>query len=145
MTRIHLVGALAMAIGFGTICAFSPYQKGPGAGLPGITTKDAFPKGCVSCHIQKSPLGDRRLNKDLKKIKRHPDVTAMVKNVPKDCGMCHKAGPTPAPLKSALHKAHYGKKAASLFVKKFQGSCLNCHALNTKTGAMTTKSGPKNW
>ena len=144
MTRIHLVGALGLAIAVGTIYASPPYQKAAGVGLPGITTKDAFPKGCVSCHVKASG-GDLRLNVGLKKVKGHPDVAGMVKTVPKDCGMCHKAGPTPAPLKTALHKAHYGKKGASLFVKKYQGSCLSCHSLNTKTGAMTTKSGPKNW
>lgn len=145
MTRIQFIGTLALAICVGTMVGFSPGKKTADTNLPGITTKDAFPNGCVSCHIGKSPDGDHRLNIDLKKIKAHPDVTSMVKVVPKDCGKCHKAGPKPASLNAALHKVHYGREAASLFVKKFQGSCLHCHALNVKTGVMTMKSGTKNW
>lgn len=151
MRRLQLVLAVGIGLVGGTVlCLLQPGvtamssspQKG---GLPGVTAKDPFPKGCVSCHI-KTPKGDeRRLSADIRKVKGHPDVSQMMKVIPKDCAMCHKGGPKPAPINTAIHKAHYSKQSASLFVKQFGGSCLACHAMDAKTGAVTVKSGPKNW
>ena len=31
------------------------------------------------------------------------------------------------------------------FVTGYGGQCLECHALNAETGAMTMKSAPRNW
>ena len=112
--------------------------------LPGITSKDDTPNGCVDCH---KALGkeDDRLPVLLGKIKDHPDVTRIVKKVPTDCMICHKAGSKVAPLNIFLHKVHYANPAGNAFVTTNKGSCLNCHSLDAASGEMKIKSGPSNW
>ena len=81
----------------------------------------------------------------LAKIQGHPKVDAIIKTAPKDCGMCHKAGAKMGDLPSVVHKAHFAKKADSLFIKQFQGFCLNCHTMDLASGVVSIKNGPKNW
>jgi len=111
--------------------------------LPGITVADDHPNGCVDCHSNQGEGKDYRLNVSLAKLGKHPKIDAIVKKVPNDCLMCHKAGANALSL--VLHKAHYEKGADSAFVKFYQGACLNCHQLDLASGKMTEKSGPKNW
>jgi hypothetical protein len=113
--------------------------------LPGITSADELPNGCVSCHKNEGDGIPLRLNVMLSRIANHPKVDTLIKIVPKDCGMCHKEGAKMGDLPDVVHKAHFGKGADSKFVKLYQGSCLNCHAVNTATGVMSIKGGPKNW
>lgn len=115
----------------------------PAPALPGITAKDPFPNGCVSCHVITPDHRDMRLGPLLKTLK-HRNVDAVVKIVPNDCGKCHRAG-TEKGLEKQFHKMHFGKKEKSVFVTEFGGQCLNCHALDPTTGKMTVKSGPRNW
>ena len=35
--------------------------------------------------------------------------------------------------------------AENHFIAYYQGSCPNCHSLDSATGEMGVKSGPKNW
>ena len=113
--------------------------------LPGLTSTDDNPKGCVDCHANVGGK-DRRLNTVVAGIKGHPNIAKVVKNLPKDCGMCHKEGSKVPALGVVLHKAHYGPDPAkSAFVATYQGACLNCHKLDVAAGAMTLKSGPANW
>ena len=112
--------------------------------LSGITAEDTHPNGCVGCHQITDDGNDYRLNVSLTES-GHPNIAAMVRTVPNDCGICHKAG-TPLGATSALsHRAHYADASENHFIAYYQGECLACHALNTETGAMTVKSGPKNW
>jgi hypothetical protein len=111
--------------------------------LPGITVADDQPNGCVDCHSNQGEGKDYRLSVSLAKLVKHPKIDAIVKKVPNDCLMCHKAGANA--LNLVLHKAHYGKGADSAFVKFYQGACLNCHKLDIASGNTTVKSGPKNW
>lgn len=104
---------------------------------------DPFAKGCVSCHA-KVPDGDHRLNAGIAKLKGHPGLGA-VKSVPGDCMKCHKPSAKKPTFADVIHKAHYGKGAASVFNKTFKGECTHCHSLDLKSGKMTVKSGPKNW
>lgn len=104
--------------------------------------KDPFPKGCVSCHA-KVPDGDHRLNVMLSKAK-HPNLAA-VKNVPSDCLRCHKPAAKKPTFGEMVHKQHFGRGAASVFVQKFAGDCAHCHDMNQTTGKVTNKSGAKNW
>lgn len=116
---------------------------GSGAGKPPPdepASKDAYPNGCVSCHV-KGADGDHRLAADLTQLK-HPSLS-MVKNVPADCLKCHRSRkPAFGPL---IHVAHFGKGAGSIFNQKFGGNCAHCHTMNAKTGVAANKSGPKNW
>lgn len=111
--------------------------------VPGLTGKDPYPNGCVSCHV-KSAGRDTRLNVDLKKIKGHPNVAGIVKTAPTDCAKCHAAN-SPNAISIVLHRAHFGKMGKSVFVQKFGGNCLSCHSFDPKTSRMKVKSGPKNW
>jgi hypothetical protein len=112
--------------------------------LSGITVEDAHPNGCVDCHAVAGD-NDYRLNEGLKGVDGHPDVTRIVRNVPGDCGMCHKANVPAGALSEVVHIAHYANPDENHFVGSYAGECLACHALNTSTGAMSNKSGPKNW
>ena len=99
----------------------------------------------MDCHKNDAEAVPLKLNLMLAKIQSHPKVDAIVKVAPKDCGMCHKAGAKMGDLSPVVHKAHFGAKADSLFVKQFAGSCLQCHHMDPVTGLVTMKSGPKNW
>ena len=112
--------------------------------LSGITVEDAHPNGCIDCH-KESNGNDYRLSTSLKELGNHPDVTRIVRNVPEDCAMCHKANVPAGSLSEVVHVAHYANPDENHFIGYYAGECLACHALNTETGAMSNKSGPKNW
>ena len=110
--------------------------------LSGITVKDEHPNGCVDCH-KVSGGNDYRLNVELGS--GHPDISKIVRTVPNDCSMCHKANTKAGALNLQTHKIHYQNPANNNFVKAYQGDCLTCHSLDLATGVMKVKSGPKNW
>jgi len=112
--------------------------------LYGITATDEHPNGCVDCHA-KTGGGDYRLNVELDALGGHPPITAIVKTVPGDCLMCHKDGSNAGPLDLITHKFHYQTPRDNHFISGYEGSCLQCHSLNTSNWQMTVKSGPKNW
>ncbi len=112
--------------------------------LSGITVEDEHPNGCVDCHRNAGEGKDYRLNGALEEMD-HPDVSALVKTVPQDCGMCHKAGTPTGSLSLRVHKIHYEEPSENHFIAYYQGECLACHTLNTATGVMSVKNGPKNW
>ena len=112
--------------------------------LSGITTTDEHPNGCVDCHTQ-SGDNDYRLSTELKNLSGHPDVTKIVKTVPKDCAMCHKPNSSAGPLNLQVHKIHFQNPGENHFIEYYQGECLACHSLDLSTGEMSVKSGPKNW
>ena len=120
-------------------------DDGDGPYLPGVTQVDDHPNGCVDCHRQVSAESDYRLNVSLKEMEGHPDISRMVKTMPKDCAMCHKAGASAGLLSNVVHEAHYEDPAENHFVSSYQGACLSCHTLNLSDGSMTMKSGAKNW
>ena len=129
----------------GGIDSLSAQSAGGVSNLPGITTKDPYPNGCVDCHKDAGSGKDYRVLTMLAKISTHPKIDKIVKVVPDDCLMCHKAGPKPPVFSQVMHKAHFEKPATNTFVTTYTGSCLNCHSLDQSTGAMNVKSGPKNW
>jgi hypothetical protein len=113
--------------------------------LPGITVTDEHPNGCVDCHKNQGEGRDYRLNAELAKVSGHPKIDSIVKTVPDDCLKCHREGTKAGPLNLITHKDHYRNAAENSFIKFYQGACLNCHSVDTATGVMTVKSGPKNW
>jgi hypothetical protein len=135
--------------------------------IPGITTKDTFPNGCVDCHTSASPMGDTRMSTmltkwatavdapllakakasmvDPSKVKgKHPTVPRPGANVPQGClAACHKKGSTLAPPFVMLVHAIHLTGAQNRFLTEFQGECTHCHKLDQKTGAWRIPSGPE--
>ena len=112
--------------------------------LPGITSVDEHPNGCVDCHKNGGEGKDYRLNVSLAAI-GHVKIDAIVKTIPNDCMICHKEGSKAEEIQVRLHEAHYNNPDKNHFVAFYQGACLNCHKLDVASGEMSFKSGPKNW
>ena len=107
--------------------------------LPGITSDDNYPNGCVSCHAAHDG-NDYRLNVGMKEMSSHPTIDSMITNVPGDCAMCHSGDA----LSKVVHKVHYSNPSENHYVE-YYGECLNCHTFDSSSGSMTVKSGKKNW
>jgi hypothetical protein len=84
--------------------------------------------GCAACHVAGKVA---TLDASLKKIKNHPQLPAPTVAM---CTACHKASGKAAPLGPALHRRHLVARA---FTATYKGSCTSCHAVDTKTGAVT--------
>jgi hypothetical protein len=131
--------------------------------IPGITTKDVFPRACVDCHTGRAgtpaPLstimkqwsatidGKRlaRLQtfvpKSLMLKGKHPGV-ATIKDVPTACLKCHAAMSKLAPpLAPLIHGIHLTGGDANPFLTTFQGECTHCHKLNAVSGQWSIPSG----
>ena len=131
---------------------------------PGLTAKDAFPNGCVDCHVA-GKEGDMRLSAlvatwqtavppalvekakaasaDPSKIKgQHPAVANAKTNVPQTCtGACHRRGSKLAPpFAQLLHTIHL-VGSPNRFLTVNQGQCTHCHKLDQKTGTWTLPTG----
>jgi hypothetical protein len=136
--------------------------------IPGITSKDVFPRGCVDCHINRPDLKmDVRLSTlmkqwnqrvdsklldraklsapdGLKVTGKHPRVESALKNIPAECLNCHAANSRSAPpFARMLHGIHLGGGAENHFLTMFQGECTHCHKLNQTTGRWHFFSGPE--
>lgn len=142
-TRRIIAPAIAIMLVFSGALALT-FADTDGIKLSGITVKDAHPNGCVDCHA-KTDSGDYRLNVELKAYKTHPDITAIVRTVPEDCAMCHRAGVAAGAMDLQTHRIHYRNPGENSFVKYYGGECLACHGLDANTGVMKVKSGAKNW
>jgi hypothetical protein len=137
------VGVLALACLAGILLLLTA-QAAPGK-LPGLVSPDPFPHGCIDCHKTQAGGTDTRLNVTLKTVAKHPDIARVVRNVPTDCAICHKAGSGPKGVDIVVHKSHYEARGEGVFVKTYGGDCLSCHALSLTSFEMTVKSAPKNW
>jgi hypothetical protein len=107
--------------------------------LPGITSPDPYPEGCVSCH-----KGELLLKTKLDALK-HRNIDAKVAVIPTDCKKCHSEEGGMDPLANIAHSMHYASGSKSDFVTRYNGSCLNCHQVATGSGEVTVKSGKRNW
>jgi len=139
-TVLNLVAGLAVLGGSVALSAQS-------VDLPGITTKDAYPNGCVDCHVA-TPGGDKSalVTAELAKISTHPKVDKLVKTIPRDCAtLCHKVGGKAPAINLVMHKAHFEKPSENRFVTVNKGACLTCHSWDAETGGMAEKTGPRNW
>lgn len=133
----------------------------PARKIPGITTKDAYPRACVDCHTGKAgapPLLSAVLKGwsekvDAKKLARmqtfapkgmtlkgkHPG--GPVKDIPAACIKCHGAMAKLAPqFAGMIHGIHLTGGDANPFLTTFQGECTHCHKLST-TAQWSTPSG----
>jgi hypothetical protein len=135
--------------------------------IPGITTKDAYPNGCVDCHVA-GKEGDLRMSTLMAKWTSAPSpalvekaraasaVPAKIKgkhlpvpnvkaNVPQTClAACHKKGSTIAPpFAQLMHTIHLVGGSQNRFMTANQGECMHCHKLDQKTGTWKVASGPE--
>lgn len=134
---------------------------------PGVAAKDAYPNGCVDCHVAGKD-GDMRMSAlmakwttavpealvakakaasvDASKIKgKHLAVPNAKANIPQTClGTCHKKGSTIAPpFATLMHTIHLLGGSQNRFLTANQGACTHCHKLDQKTGAWKIASGPE--
>jgi hypothetical protein len=133
--------------------------------IPGITAKDAYPNGCVDCHVAAKD-GDARLSvlfarwttaapaalvekakaasADASKIKgKHPAMANVKANIPQTClASCHKRGSAIAPpFAQLMHLIHLTGNAQNRFLTVNQGECTWCHKLDQKTGTWKIATG----
>jgi len=140
----------------------------PARKIPGLTTEDKFPGGCVDCHINMPDIKqDERISTlmsrwttkaESKLMKRaqavvpegvllkgvHPPAAESLKNIPAACSSCHtKSSKTAPPLAALLHIIHLTGGDDNHFLTIFQGECTYCHKMNGTTGVWTMPSGPE--
>lgn len=162
-TTMALVFLVAMAAG---TTGPRPASAQTAGQIPGITTKDPYPNGCVDCHVA-GKTGDMRISVLLAtyatavppalldkakasssaavagRIKgKHMAVPNVKANVPQSClAACHKKGSTLAPpFAQLMHTIHLQGGAKNTFLTTHQGECTFCHKLDQKTGMWKTAS-----
>lgn len=140
------------------------------ASLPTVAAAaaDAFPQGCVSCHVlDKATSKDQRLSTLLKawsagKVSpdllarskaampagvalkgKHPAATDALEDIPGACLDCHDAGSKKAPPFARLMHTVHLTGAKNEFVTRHKSDCTSCHKLNATTGEWTLPSGPE--
>jgi len=135
LRSLALFSVVAVCLPVGTASGADPGM----CDLPGISGPDVMPNGCVSCHKGASNLKAR-----LAALK-HRDISGKVAVVPDDCRSCHTEGSGLESMSMIAHSMHYASGSSSEFVAEFGGQCLHCHTMATGTGAVTVKTGRKNW
>lgn len=148
-----------------------PPEMPPARAIPGITTDDQYPRGCVDCHINYEEMNrDTRLSTiiaewatsvppnlldtaqavagpKLKLKGVHPRLRAVgiLGGIPAVCIGCHEhETKTAPPLIPLLHKIHLAGEGEAVFLRVFQGECTHCHKLDGTTGLWRVPSGPEN-
>jgi cytochrome c551/c552 len=163
-----LIAAVALGVSVG-VAVFTQESEVPA--IPGITTADEKPDGCVSCHKERPDINrDFRLSTyigewategveveilDIAKAAwpeatlsgKHPDVAGMIatQELPAACLSCHAEG-SDMPLPSYLHLQHFVGGEENHFITSYGGYCTQCHAVNLDienppAGAVTVKTG----
>lgn len=127
---------------------------------------DAYPNGCVSCHVlDKAKAQDHRLSTLLKawsagkvdadllaKSKaampsgvalkgKHPTAEDSLEDIPSSCLDCHGSDSKKAPPFTRLMHLVHLTGAKNEFVTTFKGDCTTCHKLDVKTGEWSLPSG----
>jgi hypothetical protein len=161
---------LILVLGKGALSQDEPQKPPmpPPRNIPGITTADAFPRGCVDCHVNHPEMKlDARLSTALKRwttkvepkvlekaqpaapagmaLKgKHPDVSAMTKDIPKGCLACHASNSKMAPpMAQMIHRIHLTGGKENVFMTLYQGECTHCHKMDAAKGKWTIPSGPE--
>lgn len=140
----------------------------PARKIPGITTEDAFPRGCVDCHTNHPEMNlDARISSLMKgwnnKVEppllakaqatapsgvtlkgKHPAAAFALKNIPAGCLTCHSKKSTLAPpFAQMLHRIHLTGGEENRFLTVNQGECTHCHKLNVSTAQWSLPSAPE--
>lgn len=134
--------------------------------IPGLTAPDAYPGGCIDCHVNLPDRGlDTRLSVRMQawqkgadpaflgKVKaytpegialtgRHPEVGGALAEIPNGCLKCHsRTSRTAPPFDRLLHGLHLTGGERNHYLSLFQGECTHCHKLDQNTGAWSFASG----
>jgi len=143
----------------------NPEAMTPARSIPGLTSADPYPEGCVGCHINMPELGiDARLSTVLKQLGeqvpppllstarkaidpkavlagRHPPVPFAFRDIPQACILCHRSLAGTAPVFSRLmHLIHLTGGDNNRFLGQFQGECTLCHKLDLNSGVWSLPS-----
>ena len=146
--------------------ATEPEAPPPPRDIPGITTGDVFPSGCVSCHLNFADKNmDTRIStlligwqenvnpKLLEKAQaasaeglvllgKHPATTESLSDIPLACIECHNSMSQRAPFfGQMIHLIHLTGGQDNNYMTLFQGECTYCHKLNRNTGYWFIPSG----
>ena len=133
--------------------------------IPGITTEDSFPGGCVSCHLNYVDMNmDTRISTLMTRLTekveprllakaqgatptgvtllgRHPEATESLGDIPSACLECHDRAASKAPdFSRMIHSIHLTGGDENHYLTLFQGECTHCHKLDASTGAWRTPS-----
>ncbi len=163
MTSITAAAAVALLM----FAGLAPGATQTARKIPGINAPDAFPKGCVDCHVNKPPT-DARLSTQLQEwtagkvspalrttvqgsapaglvLKgKHPDAADSLDDVPAACADCHSADSKKAPpLAGMIHRIHLVGGDKNRFMTEYQGECTSCHKLDAAKGTWSMPSGPE--
>lgn len=137
--------------------------------IPGLTAADAFPGGCVDCHLRYPDQGlDVRFSTLLSGwarevepplveaarassragvtlVGRHPEVAPdVLTSIPARCIGCHARRPDDAPDMTRLtHLVHLRGGTENVFLTVFGGECTHCHKLDASLGMWTVPTGPE--
>lgn len=143
--RVNLV-ANRRSIGLGSVGFFAGLMF---VGLvsvspaPSAAADDAFPRGCVSCHVVLDDGEDKRLSAVLGEL-GHLALKGKVARVPADCITCH-GKKVDTPFSVLIHQAHFGSPDRNVFIQRFGGDCRACHVMDATTGKAKLKEGDNNW
>ncbi len=167
MRYLHTTVAFLFLVAMATVTQFPASAQTTVGQIPGITSKDPFPNGCVDCHVA-GKTGDMRISVLMAKyatavppalieqakasspaalasrIKgKHMAVPNVKANVPQSCmSACHKKGSAMAPsFAQLMHTIHLQGGAKNTYLTTHQGECTYCHKLDPKTGAWKIPSG----
>jgi len=135
---------------------------------PATPGEDAYPGGCVDCHVNMPEAGvDARFGTAFARWReevdagllaraqstmpegvrlkgRHPAAGRSLEDVPAACLKCHRADSKSAPpFGRLLHLVHLTGGENNHFVTLFQGECTHCHKLDAATGKWSLPSGPE--
>ena len=151
---------------FNHVNATEPQATPPVRNIPGITTEDMFPLGCVNCHLNFTDRNmDTRIStlfshwtekvepKLLDKAQaatsegviltgKHPFETESLKDIPSACIECHNSLSQKAPsFGQMVHIIHLTGGQENHYMTLFQGECTYCHKFNPMTGKWFVPSG----
>jgi hypothetical protein len=138
----------------------------PARSIPGLTTEDKFPNGCVDCHINMPNINqDERISTLMSKWNKkvgskllekaqavapagvtlkgiHPRVLEFSKNIPGTCIPCHSnTSKNAPPFAALLHSIHLTGGNENHFMTIFQGECTHCHKMDAAKGVWIMPSG----
>lgn len=135
--------------------------------IPGITTDDKFPRGCIDCHTNRPELNLDKISSLMQGLTakveagllakaqaaapsgvtlkgKHPPVAFALKNIPASCMTCHgKSAKSAPPFAQMLHNIHLTGGDQNRFLTVYQGECTHCHKLNPATGLWSMPSSPE--
>lgn len=136
--------ALLMPTLFAAVAAVGLASNGsaePPAVAVEISVEAAYAQGCVDCHDGTAVPTVGALLEEM----GHPDVDEETGTLPGDCASCHSEEGGTWFLSEVAHMSHYREPATNSFVQDYGGDCRHCHVIDGETGAVSVKSGPKNW